>query len=38
MNSEHPEYNCDTNPYPSFGKKCNEEKAIISLTSWGKKN
>lgn len=26
------EYNCDT--YPSFGKKYNNEKAIISLTSW----
>ena len=37
MNSEHPEYNCDTNPYPSFGKKYNEEKAIISLTSWEKR-
>lgn len=32
--SEHPEYNRDTNPYPSFGKKYNGEKAIISLTSW----
>jgi len=28
------EYNRDTNPYPSFGKKYNGEKAIISLTSW----
>ena len=34
MNSEHPEYNSDTNPYPSFGKKYNSERAIISLTSW----
>ena len=34
MNSEHPEYNRDTNPYPSFGKKYNSERAIISLTSW----
>lgn len=32
--SEHPEYNRDTNPYPSFGKKYNSERAIISLTSW----
>lgn len=32
--SEFVEYNCDTNPYPSFGKKYNDEKAIISLTSW----
>lgn len=32
--SEFVEYNCDTNPYPSFGKKYNNEKAIISLTSW----
>jgi len=32
--SEHPEYNRDTNPYPSFGKKYNGERAIISLTSW----
>ena len=32
--SEFVEYNCDTNPYPSFGKKYNGEKAIISLTSW----
>ena len=31
--SEFVEYNCDTNPYPSFGKKYNGEKAIISLTS-----
>ena len=37
MNSEQPEYNCDTNPYPSFGKKYNGEKAIISLTSWEKR-
>lgn len=28
------EYNRDTNPYPSFGKKYNSERAIISLTSW----
>ena len=34
---EHPEYNRDTNPYPSFGKKYNGEKAIISLTSWKKR-
>lgn len=34
MNSEHPEYNSDTNPYPSFGKKYSSERAIISLTSW----
>lgn len=34
MNSEHPEYNRDTNPYPSFGKKYNSERGIISLTSW----
>ena len=32
--SEFVEYNCDTKPYPSFGKKYNGEKAIISLTSW----
>lgn len=32
--NEFVEYNCDTNPYPSFGKKYNGEKAIISLTSW----
>ena len=32
--SEHLEYNRDTNPYPSFGKKYNSERAIISLTSW----
>ena len=31
---EHEEYNRDTNPYPSFGKKYNSERAIISLTSW----
>lgn len=31
---EHEEYNMDTNPYPSFGKKYNGEKAIISMTSW----
>lgn len=31
---EHPEYNMDTNPYPSFGKKYDGEKAVISLTSW----
>ena len=34
MNNVHSEYNRDTNPYPSFGKKYNDEKAIISLTSW----
>lgn len=28
------EYNRDVNPYPSFGKKYNGEKAVISLTSW----
>ena len=32
--NEHPEYNRDTNPYPSFGKKYNSERAIISMTSW----
>ena len=31
---EREEYNRDTNPYPSFGKKYNGEKAIISMTSW----
>lgn len=31
---EKEEYNSDTNPYPSFGKKYAGEKAIISLTSW----
>jgi len=31
---EKEEYNRDTNPYPSSGKKYNNEKAIISLTSW----
>ena len=30
--SEHEEYTVET--YPSFGKKYNNEKAIISLTSW----
>ena len=30
--SEHEEYTAET--YPSFGKKYNNEKAIISLTSW----
>ena len=30
--SEHEEYTVET--YPSFGKKYNSEKAIISLTSW----
>lgn len=35
--SEHPEYNRDTNPYPSFGKKYADEKAIISLTSWNRR-
>lgn len=34
MNSEHPEYNRDTNPYPSFGKKYAGERGVISLTSW----
>ena len=34
MNSERPEYNRDTNPYPSFGKKYDCECAVISLTSW----
>ncbi len=28
------EYNRDTNPYPSFGKKYKNERAVISLTSW----
>ncbi len=32
--AEHPEYNMDTNPYPSFGKKYAGEKGVISLTSW----
>lgn len=32
--AEHPEYNRDTNPYPTFGKKYDGEKAVISLTSW----
>ena len=31
---EHPEYNRDTNPYPSFGKRYCGEPAVISLTSW----
>lgn len=31
---EHIEYDRDINPYPSFGKKYNGEKAIISMTSW----
>ena len=31
---EREEYNSDTNPYPSFGKQYNGEKAIISMTSW----
>lgn len=31
---EHIEYDRDVNPYPSFGKKYNSERAIISLTSW----
>ncbi len=31
---EREEYNRDTNPYPSFGKQYNGEKAIISMTSW----
>ena len=30
--SEHEEYTAET--YPSFGKKYNSERAIISLTSW----
>ena len=30
---EREEYNRDTNPYPSFGKKYNSERAIISLTN-----
>lgn len=34
MNIEHPEYNRDTNQYPSFGKKYNGERGVISLTSW----
>lgn len=34
MSNEHIEYDRDVNPYPSFGKKYNGEKAIISLTSW----
>ena len=29
---EHEEYTAEN--YPSFGKKYNGEKAIISLTSW----
>ena len=28
------EYNRDSNPYPSYGKKYEGEKSIISLTSW----
>ena len=31
---QHPEYNRDTNPYPSYGKRYNSEPAVISLTSW----
>ena len=31
---EHIEYDRDINPYPSFGKKYNGEKAVISMTSW----
>ena len=31
---EKEEYNRDTNPYPSSGKKYNGECAVISLTSW----
>lgn len=31
---EHIEYDRDVNTYPSFGKKYNSERAIISLTSW----
>jgi hypothetical protein len=34
---EHIEYDRDVNPYPSFGKKYNSERAIISLTSWKKR-
>lgn len=34
MSNEHIEYDRDVNPYPSFGKKYNGEKAVISLTSW----
>jgi len=34
MINEHIEYDRDINPYPSFGKKYNGEKAVISLTSW----
>lgn len=34
MSNEHVEYDRDVNPYPSFGKKYNGEKAVISLTSW----
>lgn len=34
MINEHIEYDRDVNPYPSFGKKYNGEKAVISLTSW----
>lgn len=36
MSEVREEYTRDTNPYPSFGKKYNGEKAIISLTSWTK--
>lgn len=32
MDSEREEYTAEN--YPSFGKKYNNEKAIISLTSW----
>ena len=34
MSEVREEYNRDTNPYPSFGKKFCGERAIISLTSW----
>lgn len=34
MSSEHIEYDRDVNPYPSFGKKYDGERAVISLTSW----
>ena len=34
MSEMREEYNRDTNPYPSFGKKYNGERGVISLTSW----
>lgn len=34
MSGEPVKYDRDVKPYPSFGKKYNGEKAIISLTSW----